>query len=77
MKIKYVPNLITASRILGAFLLFLTEPFSKLFLIIYIACGISDVFDGYIARKFKTESKTGRALDSIADMVLIGVMLSS
>ena len=75
MKIKYIPNFITGIRILGAFVLLITEPFSKLFFIIYVICGISDVFDGYIARKLKATSKTGQVIDSIADMILIGVVL--
>lgn len=46
-----------------------TEIFSISFFIIYVFCGISDMLDGFIARKSKTESKIGAKLDSIADLI--------
>ncbi|MCL2199762.1 MAG: CDP-alcohol phosphatidyltransferase family protein [Defluviitaleaceae bacterium] len=70
-----IANLITASRITGAMLLWFIEPFSALFYTTYLACGISDVLDGHIARKTNTVSKFGSALDSIADFILTLVML--
>ena len=44
-------------------LLFLTETFSSTFYTIYFYCGISDMLDGYIARKSKNESKIGARLN--------------
>jgi len=38
-------------------------------------CSISDIMDGYVARKTNTVSKSGAILDSIADFILIVVML--
>lgn len=38
-------------------------------------CGISDVLDGYIARKMNACSKLGQVLDSISDLIFIGIML--
>ena len=35
----------------------------------YVLAGISDAFDGFIARKTKTTSKFGSKLDSISDLV--------
>ena len=32
-------------------------------------CGISDMLDGFVARKLHTESEKGARLDSIADLV--------
>ena len=72
---KHTASFITASRIVGALILLLTEPLSTLFFVVYIYCCISDVFDGYIARKTNTASKFGEILDSTADFVLIAVML--
>lgn len=71
----YIPNIITSFRIVGSIALLITEPFSKLFYIIYFLCGISDILDGYLSRKLKCTSKTGQILDSIADMLLVFVML--
>lgn len=53
----------------------LTTPLSALFFIIYFLCCASDIFDGYIARKTNTTSRFGEVLDSIADLILITVML--
>jgi CDP-diacylglycerol--glycerol-3-phosphate 3-phosphatidyltransferase len=51
------------------------KPLSNIFFVIYIVCGISDVLDGYIARKTKTTSQFGAILDSIADIIFIGINL--
>ena len=48
-----------------------TKPFSLLFWILYIVCGISDILDGFIARSMKQESEFGAKLDSIADIIFI------
>ncbi|MCL2035735.1 MAG: CDP-alcohol phosphatidyltransferase family protein [Oscillospiraceae bacterium] len=73
--IKYVTTLITIIRIIGSIFLLAIRPLSILFYAIYFICGISDILDGYIARKTNTASKIGAALDSIADFVLVTVML--
>lgn len=75
MRMKYLPNCITGIRILGAIILLLTEPFSITFYIIYFLCGVSDVLDGYIARKLKATTKIGQVIDSMADMIFIGAVL--
>lgn len=62
----------TVQYIIG--ILFVT-PFSKLFYIFYVLCGLSDMVDGYIARKTGTESDFGAKLDSIADTVFVAVCL--
>ena len=38
---------------------------------LYVLCGISDMIDGWLARKLKAESKTGSVLDSIADLSFV------
>ena len=38
---------------------------------IYGLCGISDMLDGYLARKLHAESKTGAVLDSVADFFFV------
>lgn len=68
---KNIPNVITFLRILLSIILFILKPFSRLFLIIYLLCGLSDMIDGYIARKMDTASKSGAMLDSIADIVFM------
>jgi CDP-diacylglycerol--glycerol-3-phosphate 3-phosphatidyltransferase len=71
---NFLPNIITLVRLVGAALLLLTTPLSTQFFMLYIACGTSDVLDGYLARKTNCTSKLGATLDSIADLVLIAVL---
>ncbi len=73
--IKHIASIITAGRIAGAVVLLWTKPLSALFFLIYFLCCVSDVLDGFIARKTNTTSRFGATLDSIADFVLIAVML--
>lgn len=53
-------------------LLFLT-PNTYLFLVFYLLCGLSDVLDGYLARRYKLESSNGAAFDSVADVIFLGI----
>jgi len=58
-------------RIVCSVFIVLTKPFSLLFWILYIVCGISDILDGFVARSMKQESEFGAKLDSIADIIFI------
>lgn len=73
--IKNLPNCITAVRIIASFSLLLIKPFSVLFFFFYLMCGISDVLDGYIARKMRISSKFGQVFDSISDLIFISIVL--
>lgn len=68
--IKQIPNILTASRILIAIIILFIKPFSIAFYVIYGYCGISDLFDGVIARAIKSESSFGSLLDTIGDVLL-------
>jgi len=68
---KYLPNLLTALRFLGALGLLFFDAGSVAFWVIYFACGLSDMADGFLARKLHCESKTGALLDSLADLVFV------
>lgn len=72
---KSIPNCITAIRIVAAAALLLVKPFSALFFFFYLVCGVSDVLDGYLARKIDACSKFGQVLDSISDLIFIGIVL--
>ena len=74
-KIKYVASIITIGRIIGAFVLLLTKPLSALFFAVYTLCCVSDILDGYVARKTKSTSKSGEVLDSVADLIFIAIIL--
>jgi len=73
--IKNIPNFITGIRIFLSVTLLFIQPATALFIIIYIISWFSDMLDGYIARKTKTTSEFGATLDSVADFLLITVLL--
>ena len=70
-RLKHIPNIITAVRFLGAACLLLCNPTGVTFWFIYGLCGLSDMLDGYLARKLHAESKTGTVLDSAADIFFV------
>lgn len=63
-----IADFITISRILFSLLLLVFSPFSYPFAALYLLCGVTDVLDGFIARKLHTESEKGAMLDSTADL---------
>ena len=67
-------NVITLIRIGLAISLLFIRKYNSLFLILYSICGFTDILDGYIARKTKTESNFGARLDTIADLLFFVVM---
>ena len=68
---KHIPNFITVLRFLGALGLFFSDVGSVAFWVIYFVCGLSDIADGFLARKLHCESKTGALLDSLADLAFV------
>ena len=64
-----VANSITVSRMLFSLALLVLPPRSLPFAVLYLLCGLTDVMDGFIARKLHTESEKGAMLDSIADLL--------
>lgn len=68
---KHLPNFITSFRFLGALGLLFFDVGSVAFWVIYFACGLSDMVDGFLARKLHCESKTGALLDSLADLAYV------
>ena len=75
LKHKNLPNLITSIRIIGTAAMLFMKPLSRTFLITYAIAGMTDVLDGFIARKMGTISDFGSKLDSVADLLLYFVML--
>ena len=68
---KHIPNLITVLRFLGAACLLLCNPADASFWVIYGLCGVSDMVDGYLARRLHAESRIGAVLDSVADICFV------
>ncbi len=76
-----LPNILTLSRILAVPLLafFLWWPDWRLGYLIgfvlYCIIGITDYFDGYLARSQGTVSKLGMFLDPIADKIMVAAVI--
>ena len=68
---RHIPNILSAFRFLGAIFLLLCSPARVAFWLIYGLCGISDMLDGYLARKLHAESRAGAVLDSVADICFV------
>lgn len=67
-------NILTLSRIFLAAVIFvlLISPDGYLMaLVLFFLAGITDYFDGYLARKHNAVSELGEILDPIADKILI------
>ena len=72
---KYLPNGITLLRFILSPVLLLVEPFSNRFLILYALLGLSDILDGFLARRWHVSSRFGARFDSAADFLFCGVLL--
>ena len=68
---KQLPNIITLLRIAGSLSLLLCDVTGVAYWVIYGLCGISDIADGWLARKLKCVTKTGALLDSLADICFV------
>lgn len=75
-----LPNLLTLSRILAVpilvFLLWRPAPIDyAITFVLYCLVGITDYFDGYLARAWGSISRLGQFLDPIADKIMVAAVL--
>ena len=72
---RQLPNAISSARLLATpVLLFAAVArHADLFRWLLLACMLSDILDGLIARIFHLRSPLGARLDSIADMIVFGI----
>lgn len=68
-------NLITCVRILCGLILLFFPAFSNWFYAFYLTGGLSDVLDGWTARRLGEVSDFGARLDTVADIVFFGAVL--
>lgn len=74
------PNILTMSRIVIIPLLLVAFYFPAPYanwvpLLLFIIAGITDFFDGFLARRNKQTSNLGRFLDPVADKLLVAAVL--
>jgi CDP-diacylglycerol--glycerol-3-phosphate 3-phosphatidyltransferase len=75
-----LPNLLTLSRIFAVpilvFLLWRPQPIDyAITFLLYCVVGITDYFDGYLARAQGRISRLGQFLDPIADKIMVAAVL--
>ena len=80
--VKQIPNMLTFGRLILSvvFLVMVylspsrAEPkwlYLDVAFVLFVVAGLTDLADGYLARKFDATSKFGRIVDPLADKVLI------
>ena len=68
-------NSITLIRVLCSIAILFCPVFSVAFYALYITAGLTDMADGWVARRTNTVSEFGAKLDTIADFVFVVVCI--
>lgn len=68
---KRIPDFLSMSRIALCLPLLLVDAMTVPFWTLYVIAGITDMLDGFLARRWGVESKFGARLDSMADFVFV------
>jgi CDP-diacylglycerol---glycerol-3-phosphate 3-phosphatidyltransferase len=73
--LRHLPNLLTVARIpavaLIAYWTHLAGPWASAALALFIAAAITDLLDGWVARKVGAVSDFGRLMDALVDKIFI------
>lgn len=75
MKRFSAANCITVTRMIGTVVLLTIPVLSRPFLVVYTLTGVTDVLDGWVARRTGTASRFGAMLDSWADLLFYFVVI--
>ena len=70
---KNIPNILSVIRIILVFVFVVAffSPISKIWaLVIFLTAGVTDVVDGFLARKFNWITDLGKVLDPFADKLM-------
>ena len=68
---RHLPNILSSLRMVGAVALLLCDVVGTTFWALYTLCGLSDIADGWLARKLKCVTTTRALLDSLADICFV------
>lgn len=73
MRASQLPNLITILRLAAVpvLILFLRDEQYAAALVLFIAAGLSDALDGYIAKRWNFITRLGAILDPLADKLML------
>ncbi len=77
---KSLPNILTLARIALIPLLIVAMAFSNdygyiISFLIFVAAGVTDWLDGYLARSLNAQSDFGRMMDPVADKLIVATAL--
>ena len=70
---RAMPNILSASRIVLCLPLLMVDAMTMPFWVLFVTAGMTDMLDGFLARRWGVESKFGARLDSMADFVFVFV----
>lgn len=73
VKALNIPNMLTVIRLLliPVFIRYYTSGELIMALTVYLVAGVTDVLDGYIARRYDLSTKLGTVLDPLADKLML------
>ena len=73
VKLVNIPNILTVIRLIliPIFIYYYSIGQPIIALGIYLVAGVTDVLDGYIARRFNMSTKLGTVLDPLADKLML------
>ena len=72
---KQFPNLLSGGRLFLAGVMGILPVSGAAFAVLYLLCGLTDVLDGWLARRLRAESEFGAKLDSATDVCFLCVSL--
>jgi CDP-diacylglycerol--glycerol-3-phosphate 3-phosphatidyltransferase len=79
--LRQIPNILTAARLPAVFLIALWTYWAGVWasaaLVLFIVAALTDIFDGWIARKLGAVSDFGRLMDALVDKIfIIGLLVA-
>jgi len=73
--LRHLPNILTAARLPAIFLItvwtYWAGPWASAALALFILAALTDIFDGWIARKLDAVTDFGRLMDALVDKIFI------